>query len=111
FVWMDEDVEERGRWPIEALPKTLDRTPAGRLTRDFISRYGKVESLCSSLWSRFHARAWCGWASDYYRRLREEAREWLVNEKNQAVIRWTENYIDGLWCDIQRAEIEEERRF
>jgi len=104
-------VEERGRWLINALPKTLDQTPAGRLTRDFIARYGKVEVLGSSLWCHFHARGWCGSASAYYRKLREQAREWLAGEKNQTVVRWIENYIDGLGYDIQRAEIEEERRF
>src|SRR5262245_12540161 len=40
FAWVDRSVEERGRWLTSALPKTLDRTPAGRLTRDFIARYG-----------------------------------------------------------------------
>jgi hypothetical protein len=111
LAWVDQDVEERGRWLAATLPKTLNRTPAGRLTRDFIAKYGKIELLSSSLLCRFHARAWCGSASDYYRKLREEAREWLVGEKNQSVIRWIENYIDGLGYDIQRAEIQEERRF
>jgi hypothetical protein len=111
FAWVDGSLEERGRWLTSALPKTLDRTPAGRLTRDFIARYGKTESLSSSLWCHFHARSWCGSASAYYRKLREQAREWLVGERNQTVIRWIEKYIDGLGYDIQRAEIEEERRF
>jgi hypothetical protein len=111
FAWVDGSVAERGRWLINALPKTLDHTPAGRLTRDFIARYGKNESLSSSLGCHFHARSWCGSASAYYHKLREQAREWLVGEKNQTVVRWIENYIDGLGYDIQRAEIEEERRF
>jgi hypothetical protein len=110
FAWVDEDIVGRGGWLIDTLPKTLDRTPAGRLTRDFVARYGKIDSLCRSLWFHFRSREWCGPASDYCRKLREEAREWLVDEKNQTVIRWTENYIDGLGSEIQRAEIEEERR-
>jgi hypothetical protein len=111
FAWVEGSVEERGRWLTSALPKTLDQSSAGRLTRDFIARYGKVESLSSSLGCHFHSRSWCGSASAYYRELRKQAREWLVGEKNQTVIRWIENYIDGLGYDIQRAEIEEERRF
>ena len=99
------------RWLISALAKTLDRTPAGRLTRDFIAKYGKVECLSTSLWRHFHARGWSGSDSAYYRKLREEAREWLVGEKNQTVVRWIENYIDELGYGIQRAEIEEERRY
>jgi hypothetical protein len=111
FAWVDGSVEERGRWLTNALPKTLDHTPAGRLTRDFIAKYGKVESLSSLLWCHFHSCAWCGSESAHNRKLREEAREWLAGEKNQTVVRWIENYIDGLGYDIQRAEIEEERRF
>lgn len=111
FAWVDENVEERGHWLVNALPKTLDDSPGGRLTRDFVARYGKVPSLASSLWSRFHCRGWSGSASAFYRKLREQAREWLVGEKNQTVVRWIENYIDGLGYDIQRAEIEEERRY
>lgn len=111
FAWVDDGVEERGRWLIGALPKTLDHSPGGRLTRDFIAKYGRVESLSSSLWCRFHSRGWSGSASAFYRRLREQAREWLVGEKNQTVVRWIENYIDGLGYDIQRSEIDEERQF
>jgi hypothetical protein len=111
FRWVDGSVEKRGRWLTGALPKTLDYTLAGRFTRDFIARYGKVESLSSSLWFHFHARSWNGSASTYYRKLREQAREWLVGEKNQAVVRWIENYIDELGYDIHRAEIEEERQY
>jgi len=111
FVWVDEDVEERGRWLASALPKTLDQSPGGRLTRGFIARYGKVESLAAALSCRFFSRAWCGSESAYYRELREQARNWLADEKDQTVIRWIENYIDILGADIQRAEIQEERRF
>jgi hypothetical protein len=110
FAWVDECVEERGRWLISALPKTLDQSPAGRLTREFLVRYGKDPSLANALWCHFTSRGWCGSASARYRQLREEARAWLAGEKNQTVIRWVENYIDGLGCDIQQAEIEEERQ-
>jgi hypothetical protein len=111
FAWVDEDVEKRGRWLVNALPRTLARTPAGRLTRDFIVRYDKVEFLCGSLCCHFYNRGWWwGPPSAYYRKLREEAREWLVDEKNRSVIRWIEKYIDELDDDIRRAEIAEERR-
>ena len=52
---------------------------------------------------------WCGPASDQYRRLRDEARTWLVDEKDVTVRDWIEDYIDGLSHDIDRAEIDEER--
>jgi transcriptional regulator with XRE-family HTH domain len=110
FGWVDENVEEHAYWLSGILPKTLDRSNAGRLTRDFVARYGKDEGICRRLNGHFHSRGWCGKASDHYRKLREEARAWLEGEKNLTVIRWIEDYIEGLSYDIERAEIEEERR-
>jgi hypothetical protein len=87
----------------------LDQSPAGRLTRDFVAKYGNDEGLCSLLSCHFHSRSWMGPASDFYRSLREAAREWLDGERHRNVVRWVENYIDELSRDIQRAEIQEER--
>lgn len=110
FDWVDEDVEEHGYWLTSVLPKTLDKSNAGRLTRDFLARYGKHESVRDRLYSHFHSRGWSGKASDHCRKLREQARLWRVDEKNGTVIRWIDDYIEGLNYDIERAEIEEERR-
>jgi len=110
FAWVDADIDRRGYWLARTLPKTLDDTAAGRLTRDFIARYSQHRSIASGLHEHFHSRGWCGNASDRYRELREQSRTWLVNEKDKVVIRWVENYMDGLTYDIARAEIDEERR-
>lgn len=110
FDWVDENVEERAYWLTGVLPKTLDRSDAGRLTRNFVAKYGKGESVRMGLYARFHSRGWCGNASDHYRKLRGQARQWLTDENNNTVKRWVEDYIDGLNYDIERAEIEEERR-
>jgi hypothetical protein len=110
FGWVDENVEEHAYWLSGILPKTLDRSKAGRLTRDFVARYGKDESICSRLNGHFHSRGWWGNASDHYRKLRAEAREWLADEKNLTVIRWIEDYTEELSSNIERADIEEERR-
>jgi len=110
FDWVDENIEEHGYWLTRVLPKTLDESNAGRLTRNFVAKYGKHESIRSGLYTHFHSRAWCGNASDHFRKLREQARGWLTDEKNVTVIRWIKDYIEGLNYDIERAEIEEERR-
>lgn len=110
FDWVDENVEQHGYWLTRVLPKTLDESSAGRLTRDFVARYGKDESIRRGLYAHFHSHGWCGNASDHYRKLREQARGWLTGEKSVTVIRWIEDYIDGPSYDIERAEIEEERR-
>lgn len=110
FAWVDGDIEDRGCWLARALPKTFDKTPAGRLTRDFVVRYGGNEHVASCVHAAFHSRSWCGKASDMYRELRDEARAWLADETNINVVRWFRNYISGLGHSIERAEAEEERR-
>jgi hypothetical protein len=109
FGWVDRDVARHGAWLCTILPKTMDESAAGRLTRNFIARFGKNEVAAQALWLRFHSRGWIGNASDRYRALREEARQWSIGEKDPNVVRWLEEYIDGLTGDIERAEIEEER--
>jgi hypothetical protein len=109
FDWVDADIERRAGWLAMVLPKTLDDSVAGRLTRDFVARYGSDKQISGSLYVHFHSRGWCGNASDHYRCLRDDARSWLVDEKNTNVVRWVEDYIDGLTRSIERAELEEER--
>lgn len=91
------------------LPKTLNQSPSGRITREFLARYGANDSIARSLWCRFCSRSYCGLESDHNRRLRDDARSWLIGEDDGYVIRWIENYIESLTHDIQRAEIDEER--
>ena len=111
FSWIDSDVKKRGQWLARTLPQTFDMTPAGRLTRDFVARYGANDDIASSIHGRFHCRGWCGNPSDMYRHLRKEAQQWLANEKNNNVVRWLQDYIEGLSHSVERSEDEEERRF
>ena len=109
FDWADEDPKERGYWLTHVLPKTLDDSTAGRLTRNFVARFGKNKSIRQGLTARFYSRSWRGNESDHYRILRNEARDWMADEKNPTVVRWIEDYIEGLGFGIERAEIDEER--
>ena len=111
YSWVDENVDEHGYWLARMVPKTLDHSIGGRLTRDFIARFGRNRTICSALYARFHSRGWCGNASDHYRKLRDEARGWISGDSNPIVVDWVEDYIDGLTADIDRAELDEERRF
>lgn len=110
FDWVDQDVDEHAHWLAGALPRTMDASPGGRLTRDFVARYARNEDMSRALWCRFHTRSWCGPASDYYRSLRSQAHDWLGGERNRVVVDWLEDYIQQLSVQIQQAEVEEERR-
>jgi hypothetical protein len=93
------------------MPKTLDQTPAGRLTRDFVATFCNDESTYRSLFAHFGSRSWCGKASEHCRKLRDDAREWLKGETDRIVIDWIEEYISSLDHGIESAEIDEEREF
>jgi hypothetical protein len=110
FNWIDQDVAERGSWIAGALAKTLDSTKAGRLTRDFVARYGSVSVVNAAICKRFNCREWIGSESGLYRRQRDEARSWLADEHDPTVIGWLRGYVESVTLDINRAEIEEERR-
>ena len=73
-------------------------------------RFGKNEVIRGGLNAQFSSRGWCGNASDHFRTLRDEAHTWLVDERNPTVCRWILDYIEGLGFEIDRSEIEEERR-
>ena len=111
FEWVDKNEDDHGCWLAGLLPKTMNQTPAGRITRDFVARYGTNDRIMASFSCRFGARSYCGLESDHDRRLRDGARSWLSGENDPTVIRWIEKYIESLGYDIQRAEIDEERRF
>ena len=110
WAWVDADVKNRGYWLASVLPRTMDKTGAGRLTRDFLIRYGTNETVRRALLVNLvHSRGWCGPASEHFRRLRDEARLWLDGETHPAVISWIEEYIECLNGNIRREEIDEER--
>lgn len=109
--WIDEELKERAPFMAKAMPKTLDASCGGALTREFLDRYGDDERVRDSLFSHFWAGGWSGPASKHYRRKRDSARGWLENKSSPRVIRWVEDYVEYLGHDIKRAEIEEEREF
>ena len=109
FDWVDDEPQERVYWLTRTLPKTLDQSGAGRLTRSFIARYGKSDSVRENLYRHFFAQSWCGKESDYFRKLREQTRTWAIDERNKLVRQWITDYAEMLDDAIKHAEIQEER--
>lgn len=111
LAWVGEDVEVRGYWLAGALPRTLDPSPVGRLTREFILRFSENKSVHGSLLTNFlHREGWVGDESEHFRNLRQRALGWLSDERNETVRQWLQRYIEALGVYIDRGRIEEERR-
>jgi hypothetical protein len=110
--WISKNPEERAPMIARMAPKTLDpETSRGRLTRELLAQYGDMKSVSNELLAHFHTGGWSGPASEHYRRKRDTARSWLEKENSQKARAWIERYINGLTQEIERAEIEEERRY
>ncbi|WP_442482007.1 hypothetical protein [Aeoliella sp. SH292] len=109
FGWVDRNVDTNSDMLISMLPKTLDESVAGRLTRDFISKFGSDARTRGRVTSHFWEGGHFGEASVHYRNKSDEARSWLISEKDPVVVKWVREYIDVLNKEIERAELEEER--
>ena len=109
--WIEEKSESRAHYIARVVPKTLDRSEGGTLTRELLVRHGDIDSVRNGLYSHFFCGGWCGHRSVHYRKKRDTARKWLKNESSQNVISWINKYISILSEEIKQAEIEEEREF
>lgn len=111
LAWVDADPDNRAPAIARVAPKTLNKDVNGWITRELLHRFGYLDSVKSALFSNYHTDGWSGPASEHYRKRRDQARSWLAGETSQYVIEWLEEYIDRLTTQIEREEIEEERKF
>jgi len=109
--WISQNPELRAVFVARTVPKTFDPAAGGQLTREILIRFGHIESVGHVLWCHFRTEGIWGPASQHYREKRDEARQWLSNESEPRIRQWLEHYINALTPDIERAEIDEERRF
>src|SRR5205823_4649745 len=108
--WVAADPKSRGWFIAGAVPKALGGQGIGRLAYELLDRYGDIEEVRDALLCHFWSGGWSGRASNRYRRKRAEAQGWLAGETSARVVSWIQEYIEHLSRDIERAEIEEERR-
>lgn len=109
--WIKEDKEER-LWLIrEMLPKTLDLSSGGQLTRSFIEDFGDDDKIAANLFVHFHMGGWSGHESAYLSGKRDLARRWIAEISSIKIQLWLGVYIDYLSNRIEAAKIQEEREF
>lgn len=111
LAWLEKSSDTRAPAIARTAPKTLDLSDDGKITRELLSRYGHLKSVSDAMYANFGTGGWSGPASQYYRKKRDQARSWLEGETSPNVIRWLEEYIEGLNKNIKREEISEERRY
>jgi hypothetical protein len=108
--WLMNDPDKRA-WKISrCLPKTLDESRGGKLTKLFIETFGDHE-LGESLMVHFWTGGWTGPESEYLARKRDKAREWVSETKSGKILSWLYRYIEHLNHRIAEAELREEREF
>ena len=109
--WIKEDAAKR-MWLIEqVLPKTLNKTAGGQLTRLFIEEFCDEDKIAGSLFVHFHMGGWMGNESDYLSKKRDSARRWLSEASSTKIQLWLGQFIDYLSNRIESAQIQEEREF
>lgn len=108
--WALQSCEPR-RYLIQGmLPKTLADQGGGKLTRAFIDKLMQDNDEGYGLISHFQMGGWTGPRSGHLRSLRDQARSWLNDSNTPSVARWLAKYLGALGEEIDRAEIDEERR-
>ena len=113
WEWIDEAVEERAWYFASKLvPKTLS---AGEwptsLAREFLARYGEREEVRGCLRSNYLIEGWSGPTSLHYQEKQQKLLHIKDGEDNENVKRWIDEFVEGLEQEIERARMDEERRF
>jgi hypothetical protein len=109
--WVMKNPGDRAWKILRCLPKTLDETPGGKLTRLFIETFGDDNDLAEDLIGHFWTGGWSWPESEYLARKRDKAREWLSKIKSGKILAWLYRYIEFLNKNIIGAELREEREF
>jgi hypothetical protein len=107
--WVNGNKSERSLWLAKTMPLSLDPAQGGRLTHEFLVRYGDDQKLSGALMARFVLRGYSGPESAHYQRLRDQGRKWLATETVKTVREWIERYVASFHDRIRTAEIQEER--
>jgi hypothetical protein len=107
-AWVAECPVEWHWWLVDCLPRTLDDSQEGALTRAVILRTTSIE-LEKAFQRRMLGTGWIGSEHAHYLSKRDEATKWLDLPMNQPLELLLRNYIQVLNRYVQSAEQTEEQ--
>jgi hypothetical protein len=107
--WVAEDSEARAALMAHAAPRTFEDQNGGRLTRQLLCNYGRIDGVQSGISATFHSGGWTGPTSAYLKRKRDKFRGWLAAGFETEVVQWIESELEYLDRSIEDEEINEER--
>ncbi len=112
WEWVDEDIENRAWYIASFVPNRLFRGEGKIcLARETLAMYGERKDVRDNLFANFSTEGWSGPASIHYQNKRDELLEFKMDEDNEKVKNWIDEYVSKLEKRIENAKIEEERIF
>jgi hypothetical protein len=111
--WIDEDVEHRASYIAHFAPKGWIKTGTGlNLSREILVRYGTRQDVRASLIANFSSGDMItGSFISHYQGKKQVILSYKEGETNQNVLRWIDEFVEGLDYQIEAAKIGEERMF
>lgn len=108
WAWVDEDVEQRAWYLASFVPKSLFRGE-DCLAREVLIRYGERNDVREAFSANYFSGTWWGPESMHYESVMRKLLDFKIEEENQNVRLWIDEYVGELNKHIERAKILEER--
>jgi len=111
WAWVDEDRDKRAWYLATFVPKGLsggDAQPS--LARALLIRYGEMEDVRRNFSANYFSGAWTGPETQHLLSKQKELLELRAKETNANVKLWIDEYLNAIEKDLERAQLQEERR-
>jgi hypothetical protein len=110
WEWIDQKPEERATFLAHCVPPILFCSSEKIcLARELLARYGNYKEVREGLSSNYSTECYIGPESLHYAGKKKALLEFIINEKDQNVLKWIDEKLEFLDRYIERAKIHEEK--
>jgi len=111
WAWVDEDRDKRAWYLATFVPKGLSGSDAQpSLARALLIRYGEMKDVRRNFSANYFSGVWTGPETQHLLSKKKELLELRAKETNANVKLWIDEYLDAIEKDLERAQLQEERR-